>query len=322
MTSANPDGHSIVTGGAGAIGSVLVGRLLRDGRAIEVLDNFSTGMRELLPAGTTAKRLHVTTCDLGAGEPPEEVFRGAGEVWHLAASADIRRGVADPRIDLGNGIVATFNVLERARRCDVPRVLFSSSSVVYGLASIQPTPESYGPLEPESVYGAAKLAAEGLVSAYSHSYGMTGYIFRFTNIIDGRSNHGVLNDFFQKLRADPTRLEVLGDGRQAKSYLRTEDCVEGMLTGARRASAKVNVFNIGAADQISVREIAEKVVAAHGGTATISYRGGERGWVGDVPQQLLSIEKLRRLGWTPSLSSAGAIDKTIRELRERRLRPG
>jgi UDP-glucose 4-epimerase len=258
--------------------------------------------------------LHITTHDLSAGEPPPSSFLGAHEVWHLAASADIRRGLADPRIDLNHGTLATFHVLEQVRRCDVPRILFSSSSVVYGLASVRPTPESYGPLEPESLYAAAKLAGEALVSAYAHTYGLTAYIYRFTNIIDGRARHGILFDFFEKLRVDPTRLEVLGDGRQAKSYLRTEDCVEGLLTGARRASARVNVFNVGAPDQISVREIAEKVVAAHGGNARISYGTDARGWVGDVPQQLLSIDKLRALGWAPTYSSAGAIDRTIEEL--------
>jgi len=309
----------VVTGGAGAIGSFVVRRHLAEGRSVRVLDNFSSGRRDVLPSGEG--RLAVTACDLGATEPPAEAFRGAGEVWHLAANADIRRGTAEPRTDLANGTVATFHVLEQARRHDIRRVIFSSSSVVYGSATVLPTPESYGPLAPESLYGAAKLAAEGLVSAYAHSYGMTGYIFRFANVIDGRMNHGILHDFFGKLAADPTRLEVLGNGRQAKSYLRTEDCVDGMFTAARRASEKVNIFNLGAQDQITVREIAEKVVRAHGGTARIVYGEGDRGWVGDVPVQLLSVEKLGKLGWTPSSSSAGAIDRTIAELLSHRRPP-
>ncbi len=310
----------VVTGGAGAIGSVLVARLLREGHRVHVLDNFSTGSREALP--TNAERLTVTSCDLGAGEPPASVFAPDTELWHLAANADVRRGVNEPQLDVRNGTLATHHVLERARRSDVRRVLFSSSSVVYGAARVHPTPESYGPLEPESLYAAGKLAGEGLVSAYAHTYGLTTYIFRFANIVDGRMRHGVVYDFFEKLRRDPGRLEVLGDGRQAKSYLRTEACVDGMLTAARKVSAPVNLYNLGAEDRTSVREIAEKVVAAHGGKARIEYTGGDRGWVGDVPQQLLSIERIRALGWSPGLSSSGAIDRTIAELLQARAEPG
>ena len=315
MPEKRPDGPVVVTGGAGAIGLFVVERLLREGHEVRVVDNLSTGRKELLPRSTSLK---LTTFDLGAGEPPASVFRGAEEVWHLAANANIQRGTNDPRIDLANGTLATFHVLEQARRLDVGRVVFSSSSVVYGIASVRPTPESYGPLEPESLYGAAKLGAEGLVSAYAHSYGLTAWILRFANIVDGRMNHGILFDFFEKLRADPKRLEVLGDGRQAKSYLRTEDCVEGMVVASRTAPSKVNIYNLGTDGQTSVREIAEKVVAAHGGTAQIVYTGGDRGWVGDVPQQFLAIDKIRALGWEPSGTSGEAIDRTIRELLERR----
>jgi len=314
MTEPARDAPVVVTGGAGAIGSVLVRRLLDAGRRVEVLDNFSTGRPEALPRD--AARLRVTECDL-ATDPPEAPFRGAGELWHLAANADIRRGTREPETDLTNGTLATFRVLERARRADIPRVLFSSSSVVYGLAKTQPTPEAYGPLLPESLYAAAKLAAEGLVSAYAHSYGLRAYVFRFANIVDGRMNHGILYDLFAKLARDPNELEVLGDGRQAKSYLRTEECVDGMLTVAERASETVNVYNLGAVDRISVREIAERVVAAHGGRATIRYTGGAQGWVGDVPLQLLAIDKVRALGWSPRLTSAETIDRTIAELSAR-----
>ena len=311
MAERREHGPAVVTGGAGAIGLHVVERLLADGREVRVLDNFSTGRRELLPTG---KGISVTSCDLGAGEPPGEVLRGAAELWHLAANANILRGTADPHTDLTNGILATFHALEAARRQDVRRVVFSSSSVVYGRPSVLPTPESYGPLAPESVYGGAKLAAEGLVSSYAHSYGLTTYILRFANIVDGRMNHGILYDFFEKLRRTPGRLEVLGNGRQAKSYLRTEDCVEGMLLASRRASDPVNIFNLGSTGQTPVRSIAEKVVAAHGGRATIVYGEGERGWVGDVPQQLLAIDRIRALGWSPSGTSDQAIDRTIAEL--------
>ncbi len=302
----------MVTGGAGAIGSVLVGALLQRGHDVRVVDNLSGGRVDRLPP---SDRVRFVGADLREPAAFESEFRNAVAVWHLAANPDIRLGTEQPRIDLENGTLATFHVLEAARRADVRSVVFSSSSVVYGTARVFPTPEEYGPLLPESMYGAGKLAAEGLVSGYAHSYGLTAHIYRFANIIGPGMSHGILPDFFEKLRRDPSRLEVLGDGSQAKSYLRSEDCVRGMIDGFDRARETVNVFNLGSTDRISVRTIAEKVVAAHGGRARIEFTGGPRGWVGDIPQQLLSIERIRRLGWSPSTDSAGAIDRTIGEMR-------
>lgn len=299
---------AVVTGGAGAIGSILVARLAAAGREVRVLDNLSSGRRAHLAEGTPSIRL--TETDLRTDARPDQ-FRGATEVWHLAANPDIRLGTSNPRLDLEHGTVATFNVLEAARRADVPRFLFSSSSVVYGFPTVFPTPEEYGPLLPQSLYGASKLASEGLVSAYAHCYGLHGWIFRFANIIGPTMTHGVIYDFFEKLRATPDRLEVLGDGRQAKSYLLVDDCVDAMLLARDRGREPVNVYNLGTADRTSVREIAEGVVAALGGRASIAYTGGERGWAGDVPQQLLSIERISRLGWAPRKSSHDAVHETI-----------
>jgi len=314
MSSSPIEGPAVVTGGAGAIGSVLVRELLGRGLEVRVVDNFSSGRRELLPSAPPPGRFRLTTADVRSPEAYYEEVRGARTIWHLAANPDIRLGVADPTVDLEQGTIATFRVLEAARRFDVPRVLFSSSSVVYGLPNVYPTPESYGPLEPQSLYGASKLASEGLCSAYAHCYGLRSYIFRFANIIGPGMGHGILIDLFEKLRKEPARLEVLGDGHQAKSYLRTEDCVGGMILAGERAQDPVNIFNLGTDDRISVREIAEKVVAAHGGRARIEYTGGQRGWVGDIPQQLLAIDRIRSLGWRPSTNSAGAVDRTISEL--------
>jgi UDP-glucose 4-epimerase len=311
VTSVDRPGPVLVTGGAGAIGSYLVRSLAERGHDVRVLDNLSSGDRSLVPR---SPRVSLTVADLRRPSEYEALLAGVSAVWHIAANPDIRKGTADPTVDLENGTLATFHLLEAARRHDVPRVLYSSSSVVYGQATVFPTPEEYGPLCPESLYAASKLASEGLLSAYAHSYGIRAHIFRFANIIGPGMGHGILPDFLAKLRADPTRLEVLGDGRQAKSYLRTEDCVGGMLLAADRAEGRVNIFNLGAADQISVREIAEKVVAATGGRARIDYTGGDRGWTGDVPLQLLSIERMRRLGWAPRFSSAQAIDRTLAEL--------
>ncbi|MFI5414864.1 MAG: NAD-dependent epimerase/dehydratase family protein [Candidatus Lutacidiplasmatales archaeon] len=308
------DGPVVVTGGAGAIGHILVGRLLEQGHPVRVVDNFSSGRRDHLDAFRSNPKLSVVTADLRRPEEYRDQFQGAVSVWHLAANPDIRLGTADPSVDLDQGTMTTFRVLEAARTTGVPKVRFSSSSVVYGYPTVFPTPEEYGPLLPQSQYGAAKLASEALLSAFAHSYGIEAHIFRFANIIGPRMTHGVLYDFFEKLRAEPGRLEVLGDGRQAKSYLRTEDCVEAMLVAADRAHAPVNVFNLGTNDRISVREIAEKVVHAHGGRARIEYTGGSTGWVGDIPQQLLAVEKIRAVGWSASRTSAEAIDFTIAEL--------
>ncbi len=314
MAEAAGHGPTVVTGGAGAIGSVLVRALVSRGSSVRIVDNLSSGRREHLQGLANDDRCSLTVADLREPDAYEALFRGAESVWHLAANPDIRLGTAEPRVDLENGTLATFHVLELARRHDVRNVLFSSSSVVYGFANVFPTPEEYGPLEPESPYAAAKLASEGLFSAYAHCYGLRAYVFRFANIIGPAMTHGVLFDFFEKLRRDPSRLEVLGDGRQAKSYLRTEDCVDGMLLAADRASATVNFFNLGTSDRISVAEIARKVVAVHGGRARVEYAGGSRGWVGDVPQQLLSIDRIRALGWNPPRTSAQAIDRTVEEM--------
>ncbi|EQD36080.1 NAD-dependent epimerase/dehydratase, partial [mine drainage metagenome] len=192
---------------------------------------------------------------------------------------------------LREGLLNAFRVMDAARRHAVPKLLFSSSSVVYGQPSTFPTPEGYGPLLPESIYGASKLSVEAFLSGFAHCYGIRTYLYRFANIIGPFMTHGVIYDFFEKLRRDPSRLEVLGDGRQAKSYLRSEDCVAGMMFIRDHAAEPVNVFNLGARDRISVQEIAERVVAVHGGRARIEYTGGERGWVGDVPRQLLDITR-------------------------------
>ena len=314
MSNAAVGGPVVVTGGAGAIGSILVRSLLDRTSEVRVIDNLSSGRREHLLPSRSGKQAKLFVADLKEPASYAEVFPGATAVWHLATNPDIRKGMTDPRIDLEEGTRATFHVLEAMRRSDVPRVVFSSSSVVYGRATVFPTPEEYGPLLPESLYGAAKLAAEGLISAYARSYGITAYIFRFANIIGPNMTHGILPDLFEKLRRDPTRLEVLGDGHQAKSYLRTEDCVDGMLLATDRAHEPVNLFNLGNTDQISVREIGEKVVAAHGGRARIEYSGGDRGWVGDIPLQLLAIRRIQALGWKPRWNSAEAVSRTIEEM--------
>ncbi len=314
MPNSSRNGVHVVTGGAGAIGSVLVRSLLERGHEVRVVDNLSSGRRDYLPDAGPDGQLKLFVEDVRKPEALLPICAGAESVWHLAANPDIRRGTEDPRIDLEHGTIATFNVLQAARAAGARRFLYASSSVVYGLPRVFPTPEEYGPLLPESNYGASKLAGEAQVSGFALSYGFRGFIFRFANIIGPTMTHGVIFDFLEKLRADPSRLEVLGDGRQAKSYLTSDECVEAMLLAYDRAKDPVNVLNVGSRDRVSVREIAETVVRAHGGKAKITCRGGERGWTGDIPQQLLSIERLGRLGWSPKLTSAEAVDRTVREM--------
>lgn len=316
MARSGTERLAVVTGGLGAIGSLLVRRLLRDGARVVVLDNLASGRLENLGEDQGHASLRIVRMDLlRPARRLRSAIRGATELWHLAANPDIRRGTADPKLDFDQGARVTSHVLEAARAEDVPWIGYSSSSVVYGWPTVFPTPESYGPLLPHSQYGANKLACEGLLSAYCHSYGMGAAIFRFANVVGPGMTHGITFDFLMKLSRDPSRLEVLGDGRQAKSYLWTPDCVDGLCVGRDRGERPVGIYNLGSSDQLTAMEIARKVAESLGGKARIETTGGERGWVGDVPKQWLSTDKIRALGWAPTCTSATAIDRTIPLLR-------
>ncbi|MEM2205076.1 MAG: GDP-mannose 4,6-dehydratase, partial [Candidatus Hadarchaeales archaeon] len=216
--------------------------------------------------------------------------------------------------DLKQNVLATFNLLEAMRACGVKRIAFSSSSTVYGEARTLPTPEDYGPLLPISLYGASKLAAEGLISAYCHTFGFRAWIFRFANIVGPRQTHGVILDFIQKLRKNPEELEILGDGNQNKSYLWVEDCVEAMLLAVERSTENPAIFNLGNTDRTTVRRVAEIVCEEMGLQPRFRFTGGRRGWVGDVPEMLLDIAKICSLGWRPRYSSEEAVRRTVRVL--------
>ncbi|MDD1670558.1 MAG: NAD-dependent epimerase/dehydratase family protein, partial [Methanomicrobiales archaeon] len=298
---------AVVTGGCGFIGSHLVDALAARGEEIAVIDNLSTGNLENLAASLPTGRCTFHRMDLN-GNGWERVLKGAEAVYHLAADPDVRMSGVRPESVLRNNILATARVLEAMRGQDVPRLVFTSTSTVYGEAKLIPTPEDYSPLEPISVYAGSKLACEALISAYCHSYGMQAWVFRFANIIGERSNHGVIWDFIHKLRENPRSLEILGDGRQAKSYLEVRECVRGMLLAVDRAQEAYNVFNIGSEEWIDVKSIADIVVDSLGLTG-VEYRftGGDRGWVGDVPRMLLSIERLKGIGWRPALGSRESV---------------
>ncbi len=305
----------LITGGAGFIGSHLLARLLPE-NDVTVLDNFSSGRMKHLAAYMENPDFHLIEADLLTSGCLEDAASGKDIIFHLAANPDVRLGASDSRIHLEQNVIATYNILEAMRRSGAKRIAFTSTSTVYGEASEVPTPEDYGPLLPISLYGASKLACEALISSYCHTFDMQSWIYRFANIVGERGTHGVIVDFIRKLREDPSKLEILGSGRQKKSYLDVRDCVEAMLH-CLKASEQVNVYNIGSEDSIDVMQIADAVVREMG-LSNVSYRytgGGDgRGWKGDVRVMQLSIEKIKKIGWSPNMGSAGAIQTAVKAL--------
>ncbi len=312
------DRSILVTGGAGFIGSHLVERLLLDNE-VTVLDNFSSGRMEFLAPYQDNPRFHLLTCDLLNPAMLGEAVSGKDFVFHMAANPDVKLGAEDTRVHLEQNVLATYNLLEAMRKNNAHRIAFTSTSTVYGEAAEVPTPEDYGPLLPISLYGASKLCCEALISSYCHTFQMQSWIYRFANIVGQRGTHGVLVDFIRKLRNNPRELEILGSGKQRKSYLEVKDCVRAMIHAVEHSRDEVNVFNIGSGDSIDVTGIADIVVGQMGlAGVQYSYTGGidGRGWRGDVKLMLLSIEKIGRLGWSPELGSAGALEVATRALLE------
>lgn len=295
----------LVTGGAGFIGSHLVDRLVEIDD-VRVVDNLSSGKKEFVNENAELIIADLAEDDIG------DSLKNVHEVWHLAANPDVRAGAERPEEIYRNNVLATFRLLEAMRKNGVRKLIFTSTSTVYGEAKLIPTPEDY-PTHPISVYGASKLACEALIESYCHTFGFVAYIYRFANVIGKRSTHGVIYDFIRKLRANPNELEILGNGEQNKSYIYIDDCIEAMFTGLK-AEGAVNVFNIGSEDQIKVRRIAEIVCEEMGLNPRFRFTGGDRGWIGDVPVMLLSIEKLKKLGWRPNYSSEAAVRKAVRDL--------
>lgn len=299
----------VVTGGAGFIGSHVVDALVARGARVRVIDDFSSGFREFLnPAADLCEASLLEPARYGA------LFAGAEQVFHLAANADVRHGLEHPRRDVEQNLLATQHVLEAMREHGVSRIAFSSTGAVYGDASVLPTPEDAPFPIQTSLYGASKVAAEGLLSAYAHGYGFRADIFRFVSMLGPRYTHGHVFDFWRKLKADPTRLEVLGDGKQRKSYLHVADCVRAMLLGVEREAGPVNVLNIGHSDWLTVIDSVGIICRALGVSPALSFTGGDRGWVGDSPKILLDTARLRGLGWAPSCALPDAIVETLQFL--------
>ena len=305
----------LVTGGAGFIGSHIVDRLISSGNEVIVYDNLSSGKLEFLEHHMRNKNFKFVKEDLLNFEALKREMKDVDLVYHVAANPDVKIGARDTRIHLEQNVIATHNLLEAMRLNDISDIVFTSTSTVYGEAKKIPTPEDYGPLIPISLYGASKLAAESLIMAYAHTFGMNTVIYRFANIVGPRSTHGVIYDFIMKLKNNPRELEILGDGTQKKSYLYIEDCVDAIIYGYEHRKEDVEIFNIGSEDWIDVKKIAD-IVVEEMGLENVKYRftGGKRGWKGDVPKMLLSIEKIKSYGWKPKYSSEESVRLTARHL--------
>ncbi len=305
-----------VTGGAGFIGSHLVDKLILTGNTVTVYDNLSGGSLDFISQHLDNPDFKLVEASLLDQKRLEEAVQGHDFVFHLAANPDIRKSSANPWIDIEQGILATYNLLEAMRKHNINRIAFTSSSTVYGEAKVIPTPEDYAPLLPVSLYGASKLAAEALISAYTQSFNFQSWIFRFANIIGTRATHGIIHDFLEKLDKNPHELEILGDGRQNKSYLHVTECIDSILFALEKTrDQKQNIFNIGSEDQITATRIAEIVIEEKGlKNVKLKYTGGKRGWTGDIPIFRLSIEKLKNLGWKPRATSEEAVRRATREL--------
>lgn len=242
-------------------------------------------------------------------------MQGHGVVFHMAANPDARLGIADTTLDLKQETLATYNVLEAMRVNGIKQIVFASSGTIYGETPVIPLPESYGPVLPISLYGAGKLASEGLISAFCYTFGMQAWIFRFANIVGKRATHGVIFDFIHKLRENPCDLEILGDGMQCKPYLHIDECISGILFGFRNSHDIVNVFNLGCSTATDVNTIARIVVEEMGlRRVRFRYTGGDRGWLDDVPQVRFNVEKINRLGWQAKYTSHESVRKAIREI--------
>ena len=305
----------IVTGCSGFIGSHLVDRLLASGHQVTGIDNFSTGQRRFLEGALAHPGFRLVEIDLLDSESLKQAFAGGEAVFHLAANADVSFGTEHPRKDLEQNTIATYNVLEAMRANRIKKIAFSSTGSVYGDAPVVPTPED-GPFPIQtSLYGASKAACEGLISAYCEGFGFQSCIFRFVSILGERYTHGHVFDFYQKLKADPSRLQVLGNGKQRKSYLYVQDCIDAILLAMDKATGKVNIFNLGVDGYCEVNDSIGWICAELGVKPQLEYSGGDRGWIGDSPFIFLETKKIQSLGWKPMFGIRDGVIKTVEYLR-------
>ena len=309
---------ALVTGSAGFIGSHLVDRLLATGNAVVGYDNFSTGQRSFLEQALGNANFELVEADLLNQSRLDEAMRAVDFVWHLAANADVRFGTDHPCRDLEQNTIVTSNVLEAMRSNSVRNIAFSSTGSIYGEAEVIPTPENCPMPVQTSLYGASKLACEGLISAYCEGFNMRGWIFRFVSILGERYTHGHIFDFYRKLLDDPNTLHILGNGRQRKSYLYIHDCLDAMFQAVQASPDAVNVLNLGTDEYVEVNNSVDVITEHLGVTPQRTYSGGERGWIGDNPFIFLDCQRMRNLGWQPQQTIRAGIVKTLQWLQQNR----
>ena len=309
--------HNIVTGCAGFIGSNIVDRLLANKNNFVIgLDNFSTGNKRFIEKAKMNKNFKFFKVDLFNSKRLRKIFKGADIVYHLAANADVRYGIKNPKKDLEQNTIVTQNVLEAMRQNNIKKIIFSSTGSIYGESKIIPTPENCPFPIQTSFYGASKIACEGLIAAYCEGFNMQGYIFRFVSILGERYTHGHVFDFFKKLRKNPKELLVLGNGKQRKSYLYIHDCIDAIFLSLKNSKRKLNIFNLGIDDYCEVNDSIKWICNELNLDPKLKYTGGNKGWVGDNPFIFLETKKISKLGWRPKYSIKEGIIKTLEYLKK------
>jgi UDP-glucose 4-epimerase len=314
---------AFVTGAAGFIGSTLVDRLLADGVSVVGWDNMSTGQERFLEGAGKSKAFALVKGDNLDLHALTKAMAGCDFVFHLAANADVRFGTEHTRRDLEQNTIATYNVLEAMRSNGIKSIAFSSTGSVYGEARVIPTPEDAPFPVQTSLYGASKIAGEGLISAYAEGFGFEGYVFRFVSILGERYTHGHIFDFHKQLTEHPDWLKILGDGLQRKSYLYVQDCVDAILHvtrlgTARDAKHRTQIYNLGTTEYVQVNDSVGHICGAMGLKPELRHTGGDRGWIGDNPFILLDTAKIRSTGWAPKLTIEQGIIRTLKWLEANR----
>tara|TARA_B100001750_G_scaffold227874_1_gene221881 strand:- start:260 stop:1216 length:957 start_codon:yes stop_codon:yes gene_type:complete len=308
--------RAFITGGAGYIGSHLADRLLEGGNQVTVFDNFSTGQHRFLQQANTSEKFKLIKGDLLDKNELQKAMANHDFIFHLAANADVRFGTEHPSKDLEQNTIVTHNVLEAMRSQGIKKILFSSTGSVYGEASVFPTPEESPFPVQTSFYAASKLAGEGLITAYCEGFGFQSWIFRFVSILGERYTHGHVFDFYKKLKADPSRLKVLGNGKQRKSYLYIQDCIDALLLAIEKSREKVNIFNLGVDDYCEVNDSIGWICEELRVKPLLEYTGGDRGWIGDNPFIFLDTKRIQSLGWKPKICIRDGVLKTVEYLKE------
>jgi len=304
----------LVTGCAGFIGSNLVDDLLSKGSVVVGIDNLSTGNIHYLEKALRNPNFRFIEQDLQNASELPKYFLGINTVFHLAANADVRFGGLRPRIDLEQNTIVTHNVLEAMRVSNVKRIVFSSTGSIYGESSMNPTPEDAPFPIQTSLYGASKLACEGLIQAYCETFGMQAWIFRFVSILGPRYSHGHVFDFCKQLVDHKDLLTVLGDGNQRKSYLHVSDCINGISIALEKSNEKISIFNLGIDATCRVRDSINWITQKMGVNPRIEFGTSSRGWIGDNPLIHLDTNRISDLGWTPKYTIQEGIEDTVNYL--------